>query len=160
MALGRQELESMDIEQLVVYANMNYGLEVNKAFAKHDLINMIDAAQRKFKGNENIRVVNADDVGKVGPGMVKIRVQPGKYDVVPRPIVVGLNFKLATIPVNRDVIIPAKYLVCLEDAVQDTFHQHKNDHGELETVIQQEHAYAYSILERGPALPSKAKEAV
>jgi hypothetical protein len=167
MALDRQALEELSHEELVAYANINYGLEVNKGYSVPDLISMISRTQQQFKGNDSIKVVNARDTHtEVPPGHVKIRVQPGKYDRIPRPVVIGLNFKLATIPVNKDVIIPEKYLVCLQDALQDTLHQYKDEQGELVTEILQEHAYAFSILERGPAIkkPStskkKAKKAV
>ena len=155
MAHDLKTLEGMTHEELIAYGNLNYGLNVNKGFAKPDLISMISRSQQQFKGNDQIQVVNASDNSKsVPPGFVKIRVQPGKYDKIPRPVVIGLNFKLATIPVNRDVIIPAKYLVCLEDAIQDTLHQYSDDMGELVTEIQQEHCYAFSILERGPEIKS------
>ena len=142
-------LAKLTTVELVKHANENFGLKVNKDYAKADLINMIIQSQRKFKGNAGIRVLDEGDTRKVPPGYVKIRVRPGKYDRTPRPIIIGHQFKLCSVPVNRDVIIPAKYLVCFEDAVQDTYFQDE-DTGEF--VCQPEHAYSFSILERGPEI--------
>lgn len=146
-------LKKLNIAELVEYGNQNLGLGVTKDYAKGDIINMILQGQRKFKGNAAIRVLSDGDTSKVPPGMIKIRVRPGKYDRIPRPVIIGHQFKLCSVPVNRDVLIPAKYLVCFEDAVQDVYFQQDNDDGTKEFVCQKEHAYSYSVLERGPEIP-------
>jgi len=143
-------LNKLNMTELVSYANSTFGLNVNKDYQKTDLINMIVQSQRKFKGNAQIRVLDKGDTStETPPGHVKIRVSPGKYDRTPRPIIIGHQFKLCSVPVNKDVIIPAKYLVCFEDAVQDVYFQ---DEETKEFVCQSEHAYAYSVLDRGPEI--------
>lgn len=146
-------LKKLTIQELVDHANSNFGLHVTKDYAKGDIINMIMQSQRKFKGNAGIRVLAKGDTTKCPPGHVKIRIRPGKYDRTPRPVIIGHQFKLASVPVNKDVILPIKYLVCFEDAVQDTYFQEEDS---KELVCQPEHAYSFSILERGPDLPEAA----
>lgn len=147
--MEKSTLEKFTKKELITYANQTFGLHVNMDHEKADLINMIVQSERKFKGNAGIRVLEKGDTSKVPPGHVKIRVSPGKYDRTPRPVIIGHQFKLCSVPVNKDVIIPAKYLVCFEDAVQDTYFQ---DEETGEFVCQPEHAYAYSVLERGPEI--------
>lgn len=147
--MEKSTLEKLTIAELVAHANSNFGLNVNKDFSKPDLINMILQSQRKFKGNAGIRVMDAGDKSATPPGHIKIRVRPGKYDRTPRPVIIGHQFKLCSVPVNKDVILPAKYLACFEDAVQDTYFQ---DEETKEFVCQPEHAYSYSVLDRGPEL--------
>jgi hypothetical protein len=149
--MNREELEQLSITDLVMYANLNFGLGVTKDYNQFDIINQIEQSQRKFKGNALMRVVDEGDDGPVGPGMMKIRVRPGKHDRIPRPVIVGHQFKIASVPVNRDVIMPARYLVCFEDAVQDVYF---TDELTKEWVCQQEHAYSYSVLEMGPKVGS------
>ena len=151
MEFTPEYLSNLETDDLVKTANLHFGLGVNKHYQRHDLINMILQSSRKFKGQAGIRVVSKGDSSPVPPGHVKVRVQPGKYDKVPRPIIVGHQFKMASIPVNRDVIIPNKYLTCLQDALGDTFFQDPDD-PDRELVIQAEHAYSFSILERGPEI--------
>lgn len=146
--MERETLQKLNIKELVAYANSTFGLNVTKDYQKNDLINMIEQSQRKFKGNAGIRVLSKGDTSACPPGFIKIRVQPGKYDKTPRPIIIGHNFKLCSVPVNKDVMLPAKYLVCLSDAVQDTYFQ--TEEGEF--VCQPEHAYSYSVLEIGPEI--------
>lgn len=143
---SREELEAMDEMDLISYANLNYGLGVNKEMPKYELVNLLDRTQRKFKGNENVRVLRRGEEYTCRPGEVRIRCRPGKHDKVPRPIIVGHQFKIASIPINVDVIIPAKYLTCLQDAVQDTYFQ---DPETRELIRQEEYTYDFTILERG-----------
>lgn len=152
--MNREEMEALDSQELINYANLNFGLGVNKDYNRFDIINQVEQAQRKFKGNATMRVVGEGDDGRVGPGMMKIRIRPGKYDRIPRPVIIGHQFKIASVPVNRDVIMPARYLVCFEDAVQDTYF---TDEVTQEWVCQQEHAYSYSVLEMGPKVGTKPK---
>lgn len=143
--LTREAMEELTKEELVKFGNLMYGLNVNKNFAKKELIDMIASAQQKYKGNEEIRVVEGDDTERVKPGFIKVRVQPGRYNPNNRPIFVSHNFRPATIPVNVDVIIPEYYENCLKDAVQDRYF--KDTEGEFQHVKEQ--AYPYSVLERG-----------
>lgn len=149
--MKRDQLAQMEMPDLVRYANEHFGLGVTKDYNKFDIINQIEQSMRKFKGNAMMRVVGDGDKGPVPPGMMKIRLRPGKHDRIPRPVIVGHQFKIASVPVNRDVIMPAKYLVCFEDAVQDVYF---TDEVTKEWVCQEEHAYSYSVLEMGPpAIP-------
>jgi hypothetical protein len=145
MSYKQWELDRMNKMELVKEANSRYGLGVNKGFKKADLVQMIMSAQKKFTGNSEVSVAQTSDA-EVPPGYVKLRVRPNKYDKTPRPAIIGHNFKMVSIPVNKDVIMPAKYLSCLEDAVQDTYFQ---DPETREMVKSTEHTYPYSILEWG-----------
>lgn len=141
-----EELEAMTKKELVAYANLQFGLGVNANYNKAELVKLIERTQRSYKGNEGVRVVKEGSNDRCRPGEVKVRLRPGKYDKVPRPVIVGHNFKLAAIPVNQDVIMPAKYLQCLQDAQQDVYFQ---DPETNELMQQKEYTYDFTVLERG-----------
>jgi hypothetical protein len=151
MHFNREDMEGMNVPDLVAHANLTYGLGVNKDYQKHDLINMIEQSQRKFKGNAGIRVLNPDEEMEVPPGYMKVRIRPNKHDRIPRPAIIGHQFKVCSVPVNKDVIIPQKYLPCFEDAIIDVYF---TDPATNEFVCQREHTYSYSILEMGAPLPN------
>ena len=107
------------------------------------------SAARKYKGNSAMRVVKDEDKTKCPADHVKIRVSAGKYNPNQRPIIVGLNFEMASIPCNKDIIMHKKWLTCLNDAVRTNYFVDKT--GVEETLgYQYEHQYPFSVLDRGP----------
>lgn len=148
-----EEFAEFTKKDLVVYGRMNYGLTLSQAMDKHELIEQLLQAQKKFSGNENILVLkDTDEETEVPPGHVKVRVQPGKYNPKGRPVIASHQFNTFSIPVNRDVIIPNHYLACLEYAVR---REHVQDGDTGDMIAQDVHAYPFSIIERGPKLEKK-----
>lgn len=146
----RDDLEEMDHPSLVLFARLNYNLDLSTASHPRDeCIKMIMNANRRFKGNADMQVVEMGAKAEVPPGHVKIRVSPGNHNPNARPIVVGLNFKMASIPCNKDVILPNKWLPCLQDAIQEKYFVKRGVDGKEELVSAPEHSYPFSILERG-----------
>lgn len=149
--INRQALSDMGHGELVLFARLNYGYTdiSTKTTPKEDLIELIMNAARKFKGNAEMKVVDMGQEVEVPPGYIKIRVQGGKYNPNNRPIPVGLNFVMATIPVNKDVIMDEKWLVCLKDAVRTEYFTDRSDPTDITLGWNESHSYPYSILERG-----------
>lgn len=150
--INRQILNDMGHEGLVLFARLQYGIDgvTTKTHAREELVEMVMNYARKYSGNAEMKVLKRGEEGaEVPPGYVKVRVQAGKYNPNMRPIPVGLNFKMATIPVNKDVIMPAKYLVCLEDAVRTEYFVDRSDPNNETLGWQESHSYPYSVLERG-----------
>jgi hypothetical protein len=150
--ISRELLSEMDHPSLVMFARLNYGLTniSTKSHPREEIIDIIMNYARKYKGNAEMAVhdMNAEEV-EVPPGYVKIRVQAGEFNPNNRPIPVGLNFRTATIPVNKDVVMPAKWLPCLEDAVQTKYYIDKSDPNNETLGWMEQHSYPFSILERG-----------
>jgi hypothetical protein len=116
-------------------------------YPKVEIIDFIMNAGRRFKGNADMRVVKTNDnTVEVPPGYLKIRVAPGEYNPKARPIIIGLNFELASIPVNRDVIVHGKWMPCLQDAVERRYSMGEDDQGHETLVWSDQHKYPFSIL--------------
>jgi hypothetical protein len=152
VGVSREYLEGLDHEGVVMFARLNYGLAQisTKSNPKEEIVDIIMNAARKFQGNSEMSVhdMNTADV-EVPPGYVKIRVQSGENNPNKRPIPIGLNFRMATIPVNKDVVMPDKWLPCLEDAVQTRYFIDKSDPNNETLGWMEQHSYPFSILERG-----------
>lgn len=144
--LTRDNLIELPKKELLTIANAVFGLNANGSLTKDQLVDLIEQAKQRFKGNENITVVKEGNTDRVKPGFIKVRVQPGRYNPNNRPIFVSHNFRPATIPVNVDVIIPAYYESCLKDALQTRYTQ---DRDTRELIRTEEHSYPYSVIERG-----------
>jgi hypothetical protein len=145
-----EDLKEMTKKELLAIANGVFDLKMNGSYAKEQILEAIQRAQGKYKGQAEVNVLSDnDDSTKVKPGYVKIRLQPGRYNPKNRPVFVSHNFKPALIPVNKDVILPVRYLTVLQDAVQRRYHQEDGEDGKPELVMQEEHSYPFSILERG-----------
>jgi hypothetical protein len=145
----RELLEEMDHTSLVMFGKLNYNLPVAVSTnPRGEIIEMIMNAARRLKGNAEMSIVNMNEEVEVPPDYVKIRVSPGEHNPNMRPIPIGVNFKMATIPPNKDVVMHKKWLPALEDAVQTKYFVDRS--GPEETLgWREEHTYPFSILERG-----------
>lgn len=139
-----KKLTAIELENM---ARSLYGLNISNGMDKAELINLIVNATQKYRGNADIKVVPENDSSvEVPKGYVKIRVSPGPHNPKNRPIPVGLNFKMATIPVNRDVVIPGKWMPCLEDAIESRATIGMDDSGRETLIWTDQHKYPFSIL--------------
>lgn len=144
----REALKKLTAVELENMARSLYGLNISNGMEKKELINLMVNASQKFKGNAEIKVVpENDETVEVPKGYVKIRVSPGPHNPKNRPIPLGLNFKMATIPVNRDVVIPGKWMSCLQDAVESRASIGFDDNGRETLIWTDQHKYPFSILE-------------
>lgn len=150
--VSRELLKEMSHEGLVMFAKLNYGLTniSTNSNPREEIEDIIMNAARKYKGNAEMKVVDMNAEVEVPPGYVKIRVSPGDHNPNNRPVPVGLNFRMATIPVNKDVVMHEKWLPCLQDAVQTKYFVDKSDpSGREQLGWMEQHSYPFSILERG-----------
>lgn len=139
-------LMKLSIKELFMLGRNVYGLNMSNGTSKKDLVDLIINAGQRNKGNAEMQVVSEDEDVEVPKGYVKIRVSPGQYNPKSRPIIVGLNFRQASIPVNRDVVMPGKWLTCLQDAVEDKASIGIDDDGKETLIFTSQHKYPYSIL--------------
>lgn len=145
--VSRDTLLKMNKNELSGYATTVYGLSINpEQTHKEEMVDFIMSAARKFKGNAAMKAVKMNTDVEVPEGYVKIRVSPGDHNPKSRPIVVGLNFDMATIPVNKDVVMHGKWVPCLEDAIERKYYVTRNEHGVEELDFNDQHKYPFSIL--------------
>ena len=146
-ALSRDSLAKLNIAELESMAQGLFGLKLSKGLAKVELIDSILSASYHAKGNAEMKIVEKDEKVEVPKGYVKIRVSPGDHNPSQRPIPVGLNFRMALIPVNKDIVMPAKWLPCLQDAVTTKYTMGRNpDTGREELMAHEEHRYPFTII--------------
>jgi hypothetical protein len=145
--ISRQSLEKLAKAEICNIGRLAYGINMNVNEPKKTLIDLVINAAHKFKGNAEMRVVEMNEEVEVPAGYVKIRVQPGDHNPNARPIIVGLNFKMASIPCNKDVVLHGKWLTCLEDAVETKYSVRKStETGRDELVVNEQHKYPFSIM--------------
>jgi hypothetical protein len=144
--LSKKTLDKMDKPELVAIGQQWYGLRIPIETIKRDMIDILLNAAIKFKGNAEMRVVPEDAKVEVPKGYVKIKVQPGEHNPRKRPIIVGMNFKLASIPVNQAVIMEGKWLPCLEDAIEVKYFEGVDEDGKHTLDWSDQPKYPYSIL--------------
>ena len=149
--VSRDMLAEMDHASLVMFARLNYGMTgmTTKTNPREEVIDLIMNAARKFKGNAGMKVVAMNEEVEVPKDHVKIRVQAGSNNPNQRPVPLGLNFVMATIPVNKDVVMHKKWLSCLENAVQKKYFVDRTDPSRETLGYMEQHSYPFSILERG-----------
>ena len=154
--MSREALEAIDHDGLLAYGRLQYALPISKSHNdRNEIIEMILEAARKFKGNAGMTQVSTDDTRTLGMGQVKVRVSPGPHNPNNRPVIVGMNFEMASIPVNIDTIMDEKWLPCLSDAVRTNYRVGKDPlTGEDTLEYTDEHQYPFSVLDRGPRRPS------
>jgi hypothetical protein len=146
--ISRETLVKMNKNELAAFARHSYDLNLNpEQTHKEELIEFIMSAARKFKGNAEMKAVRMNDQVDVPPGYVKVRVSPGDHNPNNRPIVVGLNFMMASIPVNMDVVMHGKWVACLQDAVERKYFVSRNEMTNREILdYNDQHKHPYSIL--------------
>lgn len=145
--ITRASLQKLSKPEICTIGRLTYGLTMNINEPKESLINLIINAAHKFKGNSEMRVVEINEAVEVPKGCVKIRVQPGEHNPKRRPIIVGLNFRMASIPVDKDVVLAGKWLSPLKDAVETKYLVRQNTAtGKDELVATEQHKYPFSIL--------------
>lgn len=143
--LSTSALESMTKADLVTYANMTYGCNVNSKLSKDDLIQTIERSARKFSGNTDIQV---SDSNVLKPGYARIKISKTELNKHGRPVIVSLNGKAASLPVGLEIIVPLAYVEILNNAVQYKYEVDPANDNEL--VRQEVHSYPFSVIEMAP----------
>lgn len=145
--VSRETLKKFNKSELATYGRVNYGLNVSPSNnTAEEMIDLIMNAARKFKGNAEMKVVNMGEAVEVPKGYIKIRVQPGDHNPNQRPVPLGLNFRMATVPVNKDVVMHGKWLPCLQDAVERKYFKTRTSDGEETLGWNDQHKYPYTIM--------------
>ena len=144
------KLNDMTKAELVVYANMTYGLNVNSKLAKHDLIENIQRASQKFGGNAEVSA----DANALKPGFARIKINKTETNKQGRPVIVGLNGKQYSLPVGVEITVPMPLVEILNNAVQ--FQYEVDPALDNELVRREVHSYPFTTLEMVAALPKEA----
>jgi len=143
--LSREALEGMTKADLVTYANMTYGCNVNSKLSKDDLIQTIERSARKFVGNLDVKV-NDDNVLK--PGYARIKLSRTELNKKGRPVIISLNGTAASLPVGQEITVPIAYLEILNNAVQYKYEADPANDNELERM--EVHSYPFTVIEMAP----------
>ena len=101
--LKADQLETMSKSDLVTYANMTYGCNVNSQMAKHDIIATIEKSAIKFAGNNAIKI---NDENLLQPGYSRIKINKTEINKRGRPVILSLNGKAASLPVGVEITVP------------------------------------------------------
>ena len=140
--LSGPALESMTKADLVTYANMTYGCNVNSKLSKDDLIQTIERSARKFAGNINISI---DDSKVLKPGYARIKLSRTELNKKGRPVILSLNGQAASLPVGKEITVPIAYLEILNNAVQYKYEADPANDNELERM--DVHSYPFTVIE-------------
>lgn len=142
-----ETLKKLNKSELATLGRSLYGLNVSPATNSADeMRDLIVNASRKFKGNAEMKVLEQGEKAGVPPGHVKIKVNQGQHNPNEHPIPLGMNFRMATIPVNREVIMPGKWMPCLEDAVERRYSVRRGADGVEELAASDQHKYPFTLL--------------
>ena len=146
--IKKSQLETMTKAELVTYANMTYGLNVNSQLDKHTLIDNITRASLKFAGNTEFSI---DDENVLKPGYARIKINKTELNKSGRPVILSLNGKAASLPVGVELTVPLSYVEILNNAVQ--FRYEADPANDNELVRQEIHSYPFTVIEMAKALP-------
>ena len=142
-----QKLNEMSKAELVSYANLTYGLNVNSRASKHDLVENISRASQKFAGNSLIEI----DAKVLKPGFARIKVNKTEVNRQGRPVIVGLNGRQYSLPVGVEITVPLPLVEILNNAVQ---YQYEPDPAQDNELVRREvHSYPFTTLEMAAPLP-------
>ena len=144
--LNREKLEAMTKAELVVYANMTYGANVNSTLNKHDIITTIEKSALKFSGNTQVLI---NDENLLKPGHSRIKINKTETNKRGRPVIVSLNGKAASLPVGVEITVPNAYVEILNNAVQYQYEPDPANDNELER--REVHSYPFSVIETARA---------
>lgn len=136
-------LREMEKAELVTYANMTFGLNVNGRMNKEDIIGSIMRASQKYRGNAQIDVSSS----ALKPGFAKIRINKTELNKSGRPVIVGLQGTMYSLPVGVDFQCPLPLVEILNNAVQ---RQYEVDPGNNELIPREVHSYPFVVLETRP----------
>ena len=142
-----ERLNEMSKAELVSYANLTYGLNVNSRLSKHDLVENIARASQKFAGNSSVEI----DTKVLKPGFARIKVNKTETNKQGRPVIVGLNGKQYSLPVGVEITVPLPLVEILNNAVQ---YQYEPDPARDNELVRREvHSYPFTTLEMAAPLP-------
>jgi len=140
--LTQSALLEMSKSDLVTYANMTYGLNVNSRLSKEELIQQINKATQKFAGNAAIAI---NDKEQLQPGFARIKINKTEINKRGRPVIISLQGKAASLPVGIELTVPLSYVEILNNAVQ---YQYEPDPAkDMELVRREVHSYPFTVLE-------------
>ena len=142
-AINREKLESMTKAELIVYANMTYGANVNSNHNKDNIIQTIERSAQKFAGNTDL---NIDDGSALKPGYARVKLNKTEINKSGRPVIVSLNGKAASLPVGVEIVVPIAYVEILNNAVQYRYEADPANENEL--VRQEVHSYPFTVIEQ------------
>jgi len=146
-------LEAMSKSELVTYANMTFGLNVNSRLSKNDLIHAVTTASRKFAGSTKLLMQEHEGLP---PGYARIKINKTELNKSGRPAILGLNGVHYSLPVGVEIQVPLPLVEILEHAVRYEYEPDPANDNEL--VRKEVHSYPFSVLEISPVLPKYIEE--
>lgn len=146
--MNREELTELDKDELIAIANEKFGLNADRRFKEDKLVDMILEQHWKGQGNGENTAAEMDEDGmyEVPPGGAVVELQAGPYNPYKRAVPLGVSGKLIYCPVEKPVVLKAKYLEVLRNARRGTVTQTRNPQtGGYEDHWKDSSAYPFSI---------------
>jgi len=148
-------LEGMTKQELVKYARMTYNLSVNNRYQKHEIIGAIKDAAKKFSMNKHLQTSGSISTSGLQPGYSEIQLHRTELTKGQRSAIVGLNGRMASLPIGEKFGCPVELVAVLDNAVGIEYEKNP-DTGELEE--RKTHTYPYTVFRTEPHTPeSEAK---
>lgn len=148
-------LEGMTKLELVKYARMTYNLSVNNRYQKHEIIAAIKDATKKFSMNKHLQSSGSIASSGLQPGYSEIQLHRTELTKGQRAAIVGLNGRMASLPIGEKFGCPIELVQVLNDAVGIEYEKNP-DTDELEE--RKTHTYPFTIFRTEPHTPeSEAK---
>jgi len=136
-----ETLKGMSKGELIKYATMTYGLQVNTSFSVVDLITAIKSASTKYSGNAVISL----STDALKPGYARIKINKTELNRQGRPAIVGLNGTMYSLPVGKEITVPLSLVEILSNAVRYEYEPDEEDENAL--VRREVQSYPFSVLE-------------
>lgn len=150
-------LEGMTKQELAKYGVATYGLSLTTKYSKQDLIGYIKDAAQKFRGNEQIRVGDGLKNEDLPPGNAEIQLHRTDLNKGMRACIVGLNGKMASLPIGKEFWCPLEYVEILKNAQRIEYEQDwTSDPPQM--VPREVHSYPFTIHRISPHTPASMLE--
>lgn len=150
-------LEGMTKQELAKYGVMTYGLSLSTKYSKQDLIAYIQDAARKFKGNDSIQIGEHLKSEELPPGCAEIQLHRTELNKNQNAAIVGLNGKMASLPIGNQFWCPLEYVEILKNAQRIEYEQDwTSDPPKL--IPREIHSYPFTIHRISPHTPASLAE--
>lgn len=142
-------LAGWDKKELIKYGNATYGLGLTAAMNRPDLINAIQQSAKKFALNQTIKVGEHLAEQEVTPGFAEIQIHRTEMTKGMNNVIVGLQGRMASLPIGTRFWCPLELLGVLQDAVRFEYEQDKSVNPP-ELIEREVHSYPFTVLRIAP----------
>lgn len=154
----RELLEGMTKPELIKYGNATYGLSLTAKYTNADLINAIEQSAAKFQLNSSIKTGTAIEDKELPPGMAKIQLHRTELNKGEKSAIVGINGKLASLPIGAKFWCPIELINVLNDAMRLEYELDRTTEPP-ELIAREVHTYPFTVFQSVPHTEESAVKA-